>query len=67
MQFSLELAVAKYVELSAKLNGLDVHPRSVLKSLVAEPFERYSCFISYSAKDQQFADLLHSQLRSKDL
>ena len=35
------------------------------KSLIVEPIEYYSCFISYSTKDQNFADLLHSQLRSK--
>ena len=36
-----------------------------MKSLVVEPIEYYSCFISYSTKDQDFADLLHSQLQSK--
>jgi uncharacterized protein YjbI with pentapeptide repeats len=35
------------------------------KSLVVEPIEYYSCFISYSSKDQEFADLLHSQLQGK--
>jgi uncharacterized protein YjbI with pentapeptide repeats len=38
-----------------------------MKSLVTEPIEYYTCFISYSTKDQQFADMLHSQLRSKNL
>jgi TIR domain/Pentapeptide repeats (8 copies) len=38
-----------------------------MKSLVAEPIEYYSCFISYSTKDQQFVNLLHSQLRSEGL
>ena len=38
-----------------------------MKALVAamEPIQFYSCFISYSTKDQEFADLLHSQLQSK--
>ena len=36
-----------------------------MKSLVVEPIEYYSCFISYSTKDQKFAELLHSQLQSK--
>ncbi len=36
-----------------------------MKSLVVEPIDYYSCFISYSTKDQKFADLLHSQLQSK--
>ena len=38
-----------------------------MKSLAGTPeaFEYYSSFISYSTKDQKFADLLHSQLQSK--
>jgi hypothetical protein len=38
-----------------------------MRALVAamEPIQFYSCFISYSTKDQKFADLLHSQLQSK--
>jgi hypothetical protein len=36
-----------------------------LRSLVVEPIEYYSCFISYSSKDQLFADLLYSQLKTK--
>jgi hypothetical protein len=38
-----------------------------MKSLAgtSKAFEYYSSFISYSTKDQEFADLLHSQLQSK--
>ena len=38
-----------------------------MKSLAGTPeaFEYYSSLISYSTKDQEFADLLHSQLQSK--
>ncbi len=38
-----------------------------MKSLVAamSPIEFYSCFISYSSKDQEFAERLHADLRSK--
>ena len=36
-----------------------------IRSLVVEPIEYYSCFISYSTRDQKFAGLLHSQLRGK--
>jgi hypothetical protein len=38
-----------------------------MKSLAGSPtvFEYYSSFISYSTKDQKFADLLHWQLQSK--
>jgi len=35
------------------------------KSLAANPIEFYSCFISYSAKDQEFADRLHADLQDK--
>jgi TIR domain/Pentapeptide repeats (9 copies) len=38
-----------------------------VKSLVSEPMEYYSCFISYSSKDQNFADQMHSQMRNKQL
>jgi uncharacterized protein YjbI with pentapeptide repeats len=37
------------------------------KSLVAEPIEYYSCFISYSTKDQKFADLLYARMRKEEL
>jgi uncharacterized protein YjbI with pentapeptide repeats len=33
------------------------------KSLVGKPAEFYSCFISYSTKDEEFANQLHSRLR----
>jgi uncharacterized protein YjbI with pentapeptide repeats len=35
------------------------------KSLVAHPIEFYSCFISYSTKDQAFADRLYADLQNK--
>jgi uncharacterized protein YjbI with pentapeptide repeats len=38
-----------------------------MKSLVGKPFEFYSCFISYSNKDQEFAERLHADLRSKNV
>jgi hypothetical protein len=34
-------------------------------SLVGKTFDFYSCFISYSTKDQDFADRLHADLQSK--
>ncbi len=36
-----------------------------MHSLTGAAFEFYSCFISYSAKDQEFADRLHADLQSK--
>jgi uncharacterized protein YjbI with pentapeptide repeats len=35
------------------------------KSLVGSPIEFYSCFISYSTKDQEFADRLYADLQAK--
>lgn len=36
-----------------------------MKSLARNPIECYSCFISYSTKDQDFADRLYSDLQHK--
>jgi hypothetical protein len=38
-----------------------------MKSLVANPIEFHSCFISYSSKDQRFAEQLHSDLQSRNV
>jgi uncharacterized protein YjbI with pentapeptide repeats len=35
------------------------------KSLVSSPIQFYSCFISYSTKDQTFADRLYADLQNK--
>jgi len=35
------------------------------RSLVGRPNEFYSCFISYSSRDQDFAERLHADLQSK--
>jgi hypothetical protein len=37
------------------------------KSLVNRPFEFYSCFISYSSTDQEFAERLHADLQNKGM
>jgi hypothetical protein len=36
-----------------------------LPSLLNRPIQHYSCFISYSTKDQEFADRLHADLQNK--
>jgi hypothetical protein len=36
-----------------------------LPSLLEEPIQFYSCFISYSSKDQDFAKRLHADLQAK--
>lgn len=53
----------------AFLRGCGV-PDSVIAyawSLVARPIEFYSCFISYSTKDQAFAERLHADLQEKGI
>ena len=36
-----------------------------MRSLIGQPFDFYSCFISYSTKDHAFAERLHADLQSK--
>ena len=36
-----------------------------MRSLVAHPIDYYTCFISYSSRDQEFADRLYADLQSK--
>ena len=38
-----------------------------MKSLVGKAIEFYSCFISYSTKDQEFAERLHGDLQNKNV
>lgn len=38
-----------------------------MASLVGQPFEFYSCFISYSSKDEEFAKRLHARLQHDHL
>jgi hypothetical protein len=38
-----------------------------LPSLLNEPIQFYSCFISYSSKDQEFAESLHADLQNKGI
>jgi hypothetical protein len=35
-----------------------------MKSLVANPIDYHSCFISYSSKDEEFANRLHADLQA---
>jgi uncharacterized protein YjbI with pentapeptide repeats len=36
-------------------------------SLIGQPIQFYSCFVSYSSKNQMFADRLYADLRNKDV
>ena len=38
-----------------------------LPSLLTEPFQSYSCFISYASRDQAFAERLYADLQNKDV
>jgi hypothetical protein len=51
----------------AFLRGAGVPDEFILYmgSLVGRPIEFYSCFISYSSKDQEFAERLHADLQAK--
>jgi Pentapeptide repeats (8 copies) len=42
--------------------GVPEHFITYARSLIGQPIEFYSCFISYSSHDQPFAERLHAQL-----
>jgi uncharacterized protein YjbI with pentapeptide repeats len=45
--------------------GLPDNLIEYLPSIFNQAIQHYSCFISYSAKDQDFADRLHAELQNK--
>jgi hypothetical protein len=45
--------------------GLPDNLIEYLPSLLNQPIQHYSCFISYSTKDQEFAERLHGDLQNK--
>ena len=45
--------------------GLPDNLIDYLPSLLNQPIQFYSCFISYSSKDQEFAERLHADLQAK--
>ena len=45
--------------------GLPESLLTFLPSLLNQPIQFYSCFISYSTKDQEFADRLYADLQNK--
>jgi uncharacterized protein YjbI with pentapeptide repeats len=62
---TIYLSEGKVPEVFLRGAGVPESFITYMKSLVVAPIDYYSCFISYSTKDQKFADLLHSQLQSK--
>src|SRR5207248_3649914 len=47
--------------------GIDDTFLTNIRSLVNNPIDYYTCFISYSSKDQAFAERLHADLQSKGI
>src|SRR5262249_7376965 len=47
--------------------GLDDALIAYLPSFLNQPIQFYSCFISYSTKDQEFAERLHADLQNKGI
>jgi hypothetical protein len=45
--------------------GLPENVIDYLPSLLTDPVQFYSCFISYSTRDQEFAERLHADLQAK--
>jgi hypothetical protein len=61
----LYLSQGNIPELFLREVGVPDEMITYMKSLVGRPFEFYSCFISYSTKDQEFAERLHADLENK--
>jgi uncharacterized protein YjbI with pentapeptide repeats len=57
----------KIPELFLRGAGVPKQFITFMRSLTRDAFEFYSCFISYSSQDQDFAERLHADLRAKDL
>lgn len=45
--------------------GLPDEVIELIPALISQPIQFYSCFISYSSKDQEFANKLHADLQGK--
>lgn len=56
---------AKIPEVFLRGAGVPEEFITYVNSLVTNPIEYYSCFISYSSKDSPFAERLHERLRSE--
>jgi hypothetical protein len=55
------------IELFLEGAGVPKEYIELLRSRIGQPTQFYSCFISYSTKDQEFADTLYKELRHKDV
>jgi hypothetical protein len=57
----------KIPEVFLRRTGVPENFIAYVRSLVGKPIEFYSCFISYSSKDQQFADRLYADLQANNV
>jgi uncharacterized protein YjbI with pentapeptide repeats len=64
---TIYLSKGKIPEVFLRGAGVPDEFITYMKSLVANPIEFYSCFISYSTKDQEFAERLHGDLQNKNV
>jgi uncharacterized protein YjbI with pentapeptide repeats len=64
---TIYLSKGKISEVFLRGAGVPEEFITYMKSLVANPIEFYSCFISYSTKDQEFAERLYADLQNKNV
>jgi uncharacterized protein YjbI with pentapeptide repeats len=57
----------KVPELFLHRAGVPTEFVTYMRSLTADPIEFYSCFISYSSKNQEFAQELHTKLQAHEV
>jgi hypothetical protein len=62
---TLYLSKGRIPEIFLRGCGVPENFITFAKSLATSPIQFYSCFISYSTKDQPFADRLHADLQNK--
>ena len=60
-----EIEAAKLYDPALSASAVTVVVYRVANLRNSQPFQYYSCFISYSTKDQAFADRLYADLRAK--
>jgi hypothetical protein len=64
---TIHLSKGKIAEVFLRGAGVPEEFITYMRLLVANPIEFYSCFISYSTKDQEFAERLHGDLQNKNV
>jgi hypothetical protein len=62
---TIQLSGGKIPEVFLRGAGVPDNWIEYIGSLVGQPIQFYSCFISYSTKDQEFADRVYADLQAK--